>query len=268
MAITYYDPNRPQQRQYEMIMQMLMNMGMQKRMLAARKEEADIANTRMEAREKSHRMWVEAENLRKEKRADVKGAFEGQRKSMDEQLTQRAKQRVTELTVSGRPAVVDYAGRLQFTDRKPDKPSAPVKGAKYYWQRNPDDPTQFIKTRVPVPVTGGAGAGGKGTRQDQYKIPGVMDDVHAHYKNLIEDLDKIFGAKSATGVYNIDYKAPKETPYGMMTYDEAVKIVRANEARDKRITAAGGVPAIFSSRERILKQDEYRINSTIERYRR
>lgn len=48
MSITYYDPNRPQQRQYEMVMQMLMNMGMQKRMLAARKEEADIARTHAE----------------------------------------------------------------------------------------------------------------------------------------------------------------------------------------------------------------------------
>jgi hypothetical protein len=48
MPITYYDPNRPQQRQYEFILQMLGNFAMQKRAQESRAKEADIQRTHAE----------------------------------------------------------------------------------------------------------------------------------------------------------------------------------------------------------------------------
>jgi hypothetical protein len=48
MSITYYNPDRPQQRQYEFIMQSLMNLAMQRTQLNFRKDEAETARTHVE----------------------------------------------------------------------------------------------------------------------------------------------------------------------------------------------------------------------------
>jgi hypothetical protein len=52
MSITYYNPDRPQQRQYEFIMQSLMNLAMQRTQLNFRKDEAETQRTWEEAKEK------------------------------------------------------------------------------------------------------------------------------------------------------------------------------------------------------------------------
>ena len=249
MPITYYNPDRPQQRQYEFIMQMLMNLGMQKRQLAARKEEADIANTRMEAREKANRMWLDNREAR-QRGEEAKIAVRKQRDTMAEKIVTGKQERIEkEELLKKRPGAVFHGGKVYFP-QKATKPAAPVKGAKFYWQRDPKDPTKFIKTRVPVPLTKGSG---DGTGTDEYKRSQVMDDATAHYGNLIKDMDRIFGTLKQSGDYSIDRYVKLDTPYGkQMTYDQTIAIIRAEEAKAKRDIASDTVPEFLSRQEEVL----------------
>jgi hypothetical protein len=138
MPITYYDPNRPQQRQYEFILQMLGNFAMQRAAQKARKEEAETQHTRTQN--------LAATQLILTGQAKEAEAERGSVKVGDKQLV-RTPPSFTNITVAGTPAIMTSDGKVQFAPATKQPASIRQEWEQYKRERPSATIDDFYKAR-------------------------------------------------------------------------------------------------------------------------